>query len=260
MRKIRNVFLALVLCLAAVLPTVANADSFSARLVDDADLLTIVEEEVLCSKLDSISEKWQVDVVVVTANQLHGATPQDFSDTLYAGSEYRKDSILLLVSMEERDLIVTPYHGAQDSFTNAGCEYILDQIAEDMSSELYMLAFDEFAQLCDEFMNQAQTGEAYAQGNLPKGPFPLVKRLLIAVAIGLVVALIVTGVMKSQLKSVHSQSAADTYVKSGSLNITHKQDLFLYRNVTRKPKPKGNSGGRSGGSSGGGRAGASRKF
>lgn len=260
MRKIRNVFLALVLCLTAVLPMAVNAVSYSVRLVDAAALLTNVENDALCAKLDSISDKWQMDVIIVTTNQLYGATPQDVSDTLSFWDEYRKDSVILLVSMEDRDLIVTPYHGAQAAFTNAGCEYILDQIAEDISSGLYMQAFDEFAQLCDDFMNQAQTGEAYDYGNLPKGPFPLVKRLLIAVAIGLVAALIVTGVMKSQLKSVRSQSAADTYVKAGSLHITHKQDLFLYRNITRKPKPKSNSGGHSGGSSSGGRAGASRKF
>ena len=68
--------------------------------------------------------------------------------------------------------------------------------------------------------------------------------------------------MKSKLKSVNAQSAADYYVRSGSLKLVHQRDLFLYRNISRVPKPKDNSGGHGygRGSSGSGRAGAKGKF
>lgn len=66
---------------------------------------------------------------------------------------------------------------------------------------------------------------------------------LICLAIGLVIALIVTGIMKGQLKSVRAQSAAAEYVKQGSLQVTESHDLFLYRNVTRVPRPKSNNSG-----------------
>lgn len=62
--------------------------------------------------------------------------------------------------------------------------------------------------------------------------------VLVCLAIGLVVALIVTGVMKGQLKTVRRQSLAGQYVEQGSFRLTHSQDLFLYRNVTRVARPK----------------------
>ena len=72
---------------------------------------------------------------------------------------------------------------------------------------------------------------------------PEVNTLLICLGIGLVIALIATGIMKGQLKSVRSQSAAADYVKSGSLQVTEAHDLFLYRNIVRHPKPKSNNSG-----------------
>jgi len=59
-------------------------------------------------------------------------------------------------------------------------------------------------------------------------------------------------VMASQLKSVRPQTAARNYMKPNSLNLTVSRDLFLYRTVTRTPRPKSNSSSGGRGSSGGG--------
>jgi uncharacterized protein len=48
--------------------------------------------------------------------------------------------------------------------------------------------------------------------------------------------------MKGKLKSVRVQAGASGYVKTGSMNVTHRQDLFLYRDVNRTAKPKDSSG------------------
>ena len=57
--------------------------------------------------------------------------------------------------------------------------------------------------------------------------------LLIGLAVGLVVALIVTGMWKRQLKSVRPKAAAVDYVVPGSLRLTDKRDKFLYSTVTK---------------------------
>ena len=64
--------------------------------------------------------------------------------------------------------------------------------------------------------------------------------------IGLLLATGTVKRMKNKLKTVRFQSAADSYMKKESLNITEKRDLFLYRTVSRTAKPKNES---SGGSS-----------
>ena len=56
--------------------------------------------------------------------------------------------------------------------------------------------------------------------------------------IAFVIALITVLVMKGQLKSVRRQHFAGNYLQEGSLDVTFSQDLYLYRNVTRTPRPK----------------------
>jgi uncharacterized protein len=75
--------------------------------------------------------------------------------------------------------------------------------------------------------------------------------------IGLVIALIVTGVMKGKLKTVRPKHAAADYVRPGSMDLRVRRDLYLYRTVSRRPRPKSTS---SGGSSGSRRSGGGRSF
>lgn len=65
--------------------------------------------------------------------------------------------------------------------------------------------------------------------------------IIICLLISIIVACVVTGTMKGQLKSVQSQSNAGSYIRPGSMVVTAKEDMFLYHNVTRTPKPKNNN-------------------
>ena len=67
---------------------------------------------------------------------------------------------------------------------------------------------------------------------------------------GIVIGVIVAFVLKGQLKTVRKQSQANAYVKSGSMQVTTRSDLYLYRNISRVRKQNNSSSGsRSGGSS-----------
>ena len=148
---------------------------------------------------------------------------------------------------EDQDRHLSTCGYGMTAITDDGIEYISNQFLPDLSDGDYMAAFAAYADLCDEFITQAKTGQPYDGDHIPKAPFNAVKCLLISMAIGLVIALIVTGSMKAKLKSVRMQSAAASYVKSNSMNITESRDMFLYHTVDRREKPK--SGSSSGGSS-----------
>ena len=64
--------------------------------------------------------------------------------------------------------------------------------------------------------------------------------VLLCLAIGAIIAFIVTGILKAQLKSVRKEAAAANYVVDGSFQLTGKMDTFLYRNVVRRERPKNN--------------------
>ena len=64
--------------------------------------------------------------------------------------------------------------------------------------------------------------------------------ILGCIIFGIVVAFIVVGIMKAQLKSVRKQNNATNYVVSGSFRLTNQMDIFQYRNVVRRERPKSN--------------------
>lgn len=64
--------------------------------------------------------------------------------------------------------------------------------------------------------------------------------ILGCIIIGVVAAFVVTGVMRSQLKSVRKQRTAGNYIVSDSFRLTERMDIFLYRNVVRRERPKEN--------------------
>jgi uncharacterized protein len=122
------------------------------------------------------------------------------------------------------------------ALTDAGITYIKESFVPYLKEQEYAQAFDDFADNCDAFITEAKTGTPYDSGHMPRGSFPLLRNLLIAVAAGFVIALIVVSVMRAKLKTVQLQKSASSYVKKGSMHITEQKDLFLYRNITRTEK------------------------
>lgn len=225
------------LLIACFLPTLAlpcfARHTVSQRLVDEAGLISASDAEDIAEKLDRISAKWDMDVVVVTTDTLEGKSPMAYADDYYDYNGYQKNGILLLVSMEDDDWYISTAGFGITAFTDAGIEYISDRFVPYLSGGEYAEAFDVYADLCDEFIAKARAGEPYDSWNLPKDPFNFLINGMIAVGIGLVVAFIAMSGMKSALNSVRAKAGASAYVKNDSLHVTEASDLYLYSTVRR---------------------------
>lgn len=247
-KKLFSLILVLMLCVALACPAAAAGEGL---LVDEADLLTPTEEAALLEKLSELSRTYQVEVVIATVLDTGAYSPDAFVEYFYDSRGYgygaSRDGVLLVVDMGSRNYRILSNGLAADAITMGDIDSIGDVIAPELSDGDYADAFAAFADECEFYIN----------GHINGFPFEFGANLLIALVIGLVAALIVTGIMRGQLKSVRRKSAAGDYMKQGSLRITNANELFLYRNVSRQAKPKNSSGsGRSGGSSrnvGGGR-------
>ena len=253
-KKIISLLLVLALCLGMTFSVSAeDAEGFAndyCRVQDMAGLMTDSEEAKLNDILDELSIRQKMDVVVVTTNTLDEKTVQEYADDIYDYGNFgygeSKDGALLLISIEDNDWYISTCGYGITVFTDAGIEYIGKQIKGDLSDGNFAGAFDKFADLCDDFITQARTGEPYDVKNLPKEPLSLIW-IPIAIVVGFVLSLIIVGKMKAKLKTVRFQAAASNYIKDNSLNINERRDLFLYNTVTRRAKPKNDDSG--GGSS-----------
>lgn len=242
-KRILSLFGILLLAMCLIQP--AFASDGIARLVDEADLLTDSEEAALSAKLDEISLRQNLDVVIVTVNSIGDRTATEYADDTYDYSGYSDDGVLLLISIDEREWAVSTSGYGITAFTDAGLDYLTDQFADQMSDGEWNDAFHSFAWLCDDFITQAKTGSPYDAGNLPKKPFTPILTGLVSLGIGFVIAFFRMNKWKNQLYSVQAKAAAKEYVKGGSLRLTEQKDLFLYRRVDRREKSESSSGGSS---------------
>ena len=173
MKKRISVFLiSILLCLACAFPVWAGTVS---RLDDQAGLLDAEQQESLSSTLDEISERDQVDVVVVTVNSLEGKTAQAYAEDYFIDHGYGQgengDGILFLLDMGDRNWAIATHGYAIEVFTDAGQSYIMDQVKPYLSDGDYNEAFQKFATECDDFITQADEAEPYDVENLPDEPF-----------------------------------------------------------------------------------------
>lgn len=241
MKRIHTLFLC-ILMLISLTFSVSAAEPY--RVVDLAGLLAEEEISELADTLADIRDTWDMDVVIVTINDLQGSDATTYADDYYDYNGYGEDGILLLVSIDDRQWAISTCGYGQYVFTDAGIDYMAEQFLPDLSAGNYADAFRIFAELCEEYLEQAFVDAPYDVGDFSDNSFRLGKRLLICFGVGLLIALVAVGIMYGQLKSVRSRTASH-YVRSEGLKLTASRDLFLYAHVDRRKRETSNSGGSS---------------
>lgn len=235
MKRLYSLVLALVLCLTLSVPVLAAGTGL---LRDDADLLTAREESELEQELERISRAYGTDVIVVTVaavgNRWVDDYTQDYFDSNFGRSH---DGILLLVTMAEREYRILSNGLGAAALSDSDIDAICGHIEPYLRDGDYAAAFLRFAQDCERELD----------GEINGVPFEFGKSLLISVVVGFLVALVVVLVLASQLRSARRRNTAGEYQRRGSFRLTGSSDLYLYRNVTRRPRQNNSPGGRGGG-------------
>jgi uncharacterized protein len=258
LRSLCAALAALVLLLALAAPAFAAESGFADlyyRMNDGAQLLTEDEDNELEASLEELSVRQSFDVVIATIDSLDGegyTSMEEYADDLYDYCQFgygaNRDGVLLLISKGDRKWHISTCGYGITAFTDAGIQYLGQQMPPDMADGDYATAFRTFIRWTDAYVTAAREGHPYDVNNMPHEPLSILY-LGLALVIGLVTALIVTGVMKSQLKSVAPQPDASSYVRQGSMRLTNQHDRFLYRDVHRTERPKASDSSDSGGSS-----------
>jgi uncharacterized protein len=238
-KNITYMILTLLLCLSLSV-TVFAQEGF---LFDEADLLSAAEEATLEQKLAELSETYQAQILVYTVATTEGGDAEWLLNHLYDSKNFgygqARDGVLLLLCMDVREYRILSNGYASDAIGGYEIDAIGEAIVSDLSDGNYAAAFTEFADQTAYYLDGYRNGF----------PFEFGKNLVIAVVVGLLVGLITALVLKGQLKSVSMQNQANVYVRDGSMQVNTRNDLFLYRDVTRTKKESSSSSSSGSGSS-----------
>ncbi|MBR6407520.1 MAG: TPM domain-containing protein [Clostridia bacterium] len=224
------------------------------RVNDGASLLSEGDRLKLLAKLNEISERQKMDIVIVTMDSISPRTPTEFADDFYDyngfGFGENKDGILLLLSMAERDWAISTTGAGIPYFTDAGQKYITDKIVPHLSDGDYYKAFDRFGDLCDQFITEAKKGTPYDVGHMPL-TLPGFLGTALAIGLGVFLTYIILESIKGNLNTVSPKKEAGQYVVGGSMHIDDGREVFLRTSMTRTLIPTSDSSSRGGGGGGG---------
>lgn len=238
-RRILSAMLALALCLVMALPVAAAEETL---VYDQARLLTDEEAARLEQRLSQISQAYNAQILVFTVSSIHDATIDQYINHVYDSMGFgygaAHDGVLLLIAMDVREYRILTNGMANQAIGDTEIGYISDYIVSYLSDGDYADAFMAFADEC----------EYYIDGYINGFPFEAGITLFICLIVGLVAGLIVALVLKGQLKSVRQRNEAGSYIKAGSMELTTRTDLFLYRTVDRRKKQTDSSSSSSGSS------------
>ena len=241
--------LSIILCVMLAFPVSAAYP----YLVDDSDILSGGEEDALLAELTELSTEHGVVIAVATVKTLNGRSIESYANDFYNKNYGSKtDGVMLLLAMNEREYYIVTKGFGKTAIPNSRIDYIAERFVSSLSDGEYFDGFMIYALLCEGHIEKARNGDPYTQ-SIPFSYFAVA--LIIAAAL----AFLVVTLMKGQLKSVRMQSMARGYIRDNSFILTKEKDRFLYRNVTRRPRPKDN-GSSGGGGSGGSRGGGGGRF
>ena len=214
-------------------------ESENPLFVDLTNSISQDETNSLNEKLSSVSEKQECAVVICITDDFGEKTATEYADDYFDtnGYGYGSDNsgILLVINTESHDWAISTTGYGIKAFTDAGQSYIMDQITPELGDGSYVAAFSEFAELCDDYLTQAHTDEAYDNSNMPskEKDFNLARDISVGILIGIIIAFLIVHSNKSALKTVRREPEAKNYMRDGSLNISKSREILIHTDVEK---------------------------
>ncbi len=216
----------LLLLLLMVSPALAEMS----RVVDQADVLTDAEEQLLEQEIAQIREKYKFDVLLLTMDSIGDRQGDYYAADYYDNNGYgvgpNHDGICFFyVPQGDRNgntVFFVKTGSGERIFTDDVDDEIANQIRGYMRQQNYGGAL---AQYVLAVIDQLEESRAINRAT----------RLLPIFAIaGLAVGAAVAFSFKSQMKNVRRKVGAMSYVRDGSFHLSRQQDIYLYTTTTRR--------------------------
>ena len=260
MKKIVSLLLAVIMLAGfSVLAFAASADfgpgrdPWRERVVDNADLLTDSEEQLLSERISGVMNEYLFDIVILTENGIGNYSPEQYAQSYYASNEYgcgdTYDGSMFLISMAERDYYILNDGLGTDIISSRDVRNMGDTVAPYLSAGRYYDGFSKYIDMLEDELYQNKLHPAKKRFMSESQ----VMMFVIISIIGVVIALIVVSVMKKKMKTHQIALEANDYIRRGSLQMNNTEETFLYSQVSKVPRATESSSSRgSGGFSSGG--------
>lgn len=203
-------------------------------VVDEAKVMTQEQRQELTEQLEDISQRHNIKVALITIKNLpKGVTKEKYAEELLLKHYSDKDSLagsllLLQVTGERFYRICTDPQMRQIITDDVGIPYIQERVVPCLQEDNYYGAYTAFADCVDMMLDYYETeGEPYD---------PFDEFSFLALFFGLIgsggIGYLVYSYLAKGMSNVQAEVGADEYYKEGSLELTHRNDTYLYSTTT----------------------------
>lgn len=223
-------------------------------VVDQADLLSDREEQMLGEKARELAEEWNQDFVLVTTSYAKGKTTGEYADDYYDYNGYRENGVLYLIDMDNRNVWISTSGAMIRFLTDYRIELVIDAGYEELKAGNYAECMMNMLEQTESYMEEGIPDNQYTYdvetGKISRYRSVTLAEFLIALAAAAVGGIIFVVAVRSSYKMKHGKYSYP-FQDKGRVNLTQREDRFVNEVVTRRKIQKDTS---SGGGSGSGRS------
>lgn len=237
-----KVFIFLFVCLISVLPIRVNAAETD-NVKDYLNYLSETEVEKLQNKINEISNKSNLDTVIVITDNTDGKSSMQYADDFYDNNNYgldaEKSGILMLINMNAREVWISTKGSAINTFTDSTIDTMINDITKYLSDKDYNGASSKFLEKvdyhCDKKLITNNTGSVDNSNSAPPSYSSRVNSRITSLStyiISLIISIVVTLIVTQKSKwtvTVNTRS----YEGSDSFKLTNNKDILINQNTTK---------------------------
>jgi len=238
------------LCLAVMIVFFVSPVFALERVIDNANILSSQENEILKSIISSIASTYDFDLVIVTESNIGASSPMEYADDFFDYKGYGlgqdRDGCLFLLVTGNRDYWFSTSGSGIKIYTSTAINKLKSDIVKLLKNGSFYEAFQVFLLDSKEFLAlNAMGGRSYNffyRWNYVS--------VFVAWLLSMLISFIVVQSWKKKMNTALPQTQAAAYVVPGSLAFSEKTETFLYSIVNRSARNNDDSHGGGGSHSG----------
>lgn len=248
--RIAMVFMIMIICI----PLTGKINAELKRVVDKASLFSSDEIISLENRIKEISTIYEMDIVIVTTDNVEGKSSREYSDDFFDYEGYglgnENSGILMLINMEDREVYISTSGKGINYFTDNRIESILDDVYSYLSDGDYIGGSEAFLSSTERFLQSGIPSNQYTvdeNGNRVESSGDIAERIGISILIALIVSSVVCGIVVFNYRKPIAV-AEESYIDRSSIKFTKRSDRFITSHTTSRKIPKNDNNSSGGGS------------
>lgn len=199
-------------------------------IVDGGKFLSHSETSALLNRLNEIKKNENIEIIIVTRSSIGQKTASEYASDFFKYNGYGPDSVMLLISGDERVWAVSTHGTATKIFTSALIDEMMDIVFTHLSTDDFYEAFESFTDICEDII--------YAdKNNLPINISEEVYRVSLVdlLPINLLIAIILALIIIKGYHHAYQDSSLppdEENLLVCRLSLEHKYDKLISSNIS----------------------------